>query len=150
MSHIRPLALSAIFHEDKILVHEAYDSIKQEHFYRPLGGGIEFGETASHALIRELREEIGVDIHNTHYLGTLENIFTFEGKPGHEIILIFSADLKNPSLYQNKTFSSSEEHNAEHPPFIARWMPLEDFSKTGKTLYPNGLYDLISRHCNKQ
>ena len=42
---IRPLAIALIFHEDRLLVMECFDNVKQEIFYRPLGGGIEFSET---------------------------------------------------------------------------------------------------------
>ncbi len=41
---VRPLAICVFRHHDRILVMEGYDPVKKEHFYRPLGGGIEFGE----------------------------------------------------------------------------------------------------------
>lgn len=47
MSRIRPLAICVFRHQDRILVAEGYDPVKDEHFYRPLGGGNEFGDGES-------------------------------------------------------------------------------------------------------
>ena len=44
---IRPLALCIFLHQNKILVAEGYDPKKNQIFYRPLGGGIEFGERSN-------------------------------------------------------------------------------------------------------
>ena len=47
MNQIRPVALCVFHHDKRILVFEGYDKAKDEIFYRPLGGGIEFGEGKS-------------------------------------------------------------------------------------------------------
>src|ERR1051325_12102377 len=93
---IRPLAICIFRNKDRILVAEGYDSVKDEHFYRPLGGGIEFGETSMDTVCRELREELNAEVErgSLKYLGTVENIFTFLGKPHHEIVLIYDGILK--------------------------------------------------------
>lgn len=63
MSKIRTLAIALIKNEkNQILLHEGFDSIKKEKFYRPLGGGIEFGEKGAAALVREFQEEIDREI----------------------------------------------------------------------------------------
>ena len=46
-NRIRPLAICVFLNNNRILVAEGYDPIKQQTFYRPLGGGIEFGEGKS-------------------------------------------------------------------------------------------------------
>ncbi len=43
---IRPIALCVFLNNNRILVNEGYDPVKQQTFYRSLGGGIEFGEKA--------------------------------------------------------------------------------------------------------
>ncbi|MCA9941424.1 MAG: NUDIX domain-containing protein, partial [Anaerolineales bacterium] len=58
---IRPLVICLFRHKNHILVMEGYDPVKQQTFYRPLGGGIEFGEHSAIALRRELREELGAE-----------------------------------------------------------------------------------------
>jgi 8-oxo-dGTP pyrophosphatase MutT (NUDIX family) len=62
MNRIRPLAICVFRNEDRILVNEGYDPVKQEAFYRPLGGGIEFGESSMDTVCRELMEELNVDV----------------------------------------------------------------------------------------
>ena len=74
---IRPLALGIFRHDGRLLVFEGHDPVKDETFYRPLGGGIEFGETGAQAMAREMREEIGAEVTNVRYLGLCENIFTY-------------------------------------------------------------------------
>ena len=54
--------------------------IKDETFYRPIGGRIEFGERGAETVAREIREEINAEVANLVYLGALENIFTYESK----------------------------------------------------------------------
>jgi len=50
---IRALAICVFSNGNKILVSEGFDSIKQQLFYRPLGGTIEFGEHSSETIRRE-------------------------------------------------------------------------------------------------
>ena len=65
--------------DGRILVGHAYDAVKQDHYCRPLGGGIEFGERGADAIVREIREELGAEIEDVRRLGTLENLFTGGG-----------------------------------------------------------------------
>ena len=65
---IRPIVLGIARKDNKILVSEGYDKIKNETFYRCLGGGIEFLETSKEALKREYKEELGINIDIEDYL----------------------------------------------------------------------------------
>ena len=58
------------------------------------GGTIEFCERPEDALKREFKEEIGADITVKDFLGLEENIFTFNGKTGHELIFVYNVDVK--------------------------------------------------------
>lgn len=101
-NRIRQLALALVKRDNKILVQVGFDTKKNEKFYRLPGGGIEFGETGIMALQREFMEEFGSEINNVESLGVLENIFTYEGNPGHELVMVYSADLIKESLYNEK------------------------------------------------
>ena len=59
------------------------------------GGHIEFGETGRQALVREVKEELGVDAQTGAFLGVVENAFEQHGKPHAEVNLVY--ELKLPA-----------------------------------------------------
>jgi 8-oxo-dGTP pyrophosphatase MutT (NUDIX family) len=140
---VRPLAICVFRYNDHILVAEGYDSIKNEHFYRPLGGGIEFGEPSVETICRELMEEINaeVDRESLKYLGAVENIFHFNGAPGHEIILIYDGTLKDPALYEQAVLTGRE---IDGEAFEAMWKNIDDFGERKSILYPTGLIEMLA------
>ncbi len=140
---VRPIAVCVVRRDDSILVFEGYDSVKDETFYRPLGGSIEFGESAVEAVVREFHEEIGADLINLRYVGVTENIFTYEGHPGHEIVLVYEGDLAAPALYEMQEMTGVEDGGG---PLKVMWKPLSDFGPEGEPLYPDGLTQLPSAH----
>jgi NADH pyrophosphatase NudC (nudix superfamily) len=109
---IRPVALLAAIKNNKILVIDGHNYNKHEDFYRLIGGGIEFGETGAEALKREVKEEINVEIKNVKYLGLIENVFNYEGKDMHEIILLYKADFKDKNIYKRKEIEIAD---SRHP-----------------------------------
>ena len=136
---VRAVAICICRHRGRILVFEGVDRVKQETFYRPLGGTIEFGERSEDAVRREFREEIGADLEDVRYLGTLENIFTCDGKPGHEIVLVYDGRLVDETLYQQESFGGDEMGT----PFKALWVSLNPEERRGTPLYPDGLVELL-------
>jgi 8-oxo-dGTP pyrophosphatase MutT (NUDIX family) len=139
---IRVLALAVFWRNDEILVMEGYDPVKHETFYRPLGGGVEFGERVIDALYRELREEIGAEIKAVRLLQVMENLFVFDGKPGHEIIWMHDATLVDPAFYMQNEIVIIE--NGTHG--RALWKPLPEFATGRAILYPDGLLELLLGH----
>jgi len=141
MSQIRPIAICIFSHDNKILVFEDCDPKKDETFYRPLGGGIKFGEYSFDTIHRELMEEIGAEVKDLVYLGTLENIFIFNGKPGHEIVQVYDGVLVEPGLYEQATIPGHEA--AVNLPLNVMWKSLDEFGPGKSILYPNGLLELL-------
>ena len=133
---IRLIALCICRREDKILVMEGRDSVKDQMFYRPLGGGIEFGETGAEAAARELLEEVNAIVNDVRYLFTLENIFVHEGKPSHEVALMYNGLLADETLYA-KPLIEGFEANGER--IKAVWKSLHEFDNGHPPLYPSGL-----------
>jgi NADH pyrophosphatase NudC (nudix superfamily) len=84
---IRPVAICVCRKGNRILVAEYQVTRKNQTFYRLLGGTIEFGERGEETVRREFREEIAAELTEVRYLGMLENIYTYEGRGGHEIVL---------------------------------------------------------------
>ena len=136
---IRPIAICIIEHEGKIFVGEGIDEVKGETFYRPLGGGIEFGELAFDTVKREFMEELSAEIEPLIYLHTIENIFEFNGKRGHEIVLVLGARFVDEQMYRRDNMKCNEE-GVE---FVAKWIDKEDFFSGERILYPQGLSEFL-------
>lgn len=97
---IRPIALGLIEHQGHVFVSQGQDSKTHQTFYRFLGGGIDFGEPSAAALKREFMEEISAELTSIEYLSCLDNIFTLNGKPKHELIQLFRAQFVDAAFYQ--------------------------------------------------
>ncbi|WUH88429.1 NUDIX domain-containing protein [Amycolatopsis sp. NBC_00438] len=137
-STIRPIALGVIWRGDALLVFEGRDELKGETFYRPLGGGIEFGEASQDALRREFVEELAAEVTVGERVGVLENVYTWRGRRGHEIAFMFDAEFADPALYARDEFKILDDDAT------ARWVDFADFRDGTKILYPRGLTELLS------
>ena len=139
---IRAVALCLFSRHGSILVAEGVDAMTGVTFYRPLGGSIEFGERSSETVIREIGEELGAEVkpESLRFLGTLENIFIYNGLPGHEIVMLYDGELADPTLYERGELHAQEDDGV---PFLALWKPLAEFGP-GAPLYPEGLKELLA------
>jgi 8-oxo-dGTP pyrophosphatase MutT (NUDIX family) len=138
---VRAIAICVFRDSDRIFVAEGHDPVKNQAFYRPLGGTIEFGERGYETVVRELLEEIGAEIKNVRYLGTVENVFTYNGKEGHEIVLVYDGDFADRAMYdQTKAVTAYDDGEVN---FQAIWKRLDEFGE-GAPLYPDGLMELLA------
>jgi hypothetical protein len=122
---------------------ESYDH-QAETFYRPLGGRIEFGEHGHVTVVREVQEEIGAAVANLRYLGTLENIFVYNGEPGHEIVRIYDGEFVDRSLYEREVVHGHEDDPDYQGPIRVVWKSLDFFREGNGPLYPDGLLELLA------
>ncbi|MCS7031897.1 MAG: NUDIX hydrolase [Gloeomargarita sp. SKYG116] len=132
MSQIRVLALGLIRDGNRVFVSQGYDPARQLTFYRALGGGVEFGEPSIKALQREFWEELQAPLTDIEYLGCLENIFVYNGKPGHEIIQLYRCRFADPKFYQLESVSFKEGERQK----LALWVDVERFLQGELILYP--------------
>jgi len=138
---IRTIVLGIFLHEGRLLVFRGDDPLRDIVFYRPLGGGIEFGERSIDAFAREMREELGAEVTDIRYLGMLENIFTHLGKRGHEIVLLYAARFADPTFYTRQAWTGDD--NGIAIPVL--WKPLADF-RDGDLLVPRELMAFLEQH----
>lgn len=136
---IRVLALGIIRHGDRVFISEGYDPVKQQTFYRAMGGGVDFGETSQQALQREFQEEIQAELTDIKYLGCLENLFTFNGKPGHEVLFIYECNFVDPKFYQLSELTFAEGIRKKR----ALWVEIERFKSKELKLVPEQFFEYL-------
>ncbi len=140
--YIRAIAICIFRNGNRILVGDAYDPTKDEVFYRPPGGRIEFGEPSVVALRREMKEELGVEISEPRLLGVLENLFTFDGEPGHEVVFVYDAKLHDTTLYESERWTGTESDGSK---FNAIWLDLDSIGPETPPVYPDGLLEMLGK-----
>ncbi|PCR93082.1 NUDIX hydrolase [Pseudomonas fluorescens] len=136
---IRALALCVFQHNGKILVNRFHDPVADQTFYRPIGGGIEFGETSREAIVREVQEELGLSMKDLRLLGTLESLFVYNGKPGHEMVQVYDARFEDAQVYEQLQIVG---HESDGAPFTASWQDNSSFTEQSP-LVPVGLQALL-------
>lgn len=119
--------------QNRLLVAPVWDDSQAIKGWRPLGGGVEFGERVEDALKREFIEETGLDIEILSKPLVLENIFEHEGAIGHEIVYVYDVNTDNPF-----TFTTIQEGTLTIP---IQWIPIQKFKSGEETIYPITLQD---------
>lgn len=139
---VRPTALCVLSRGEEILVGEGHDPGSGLRFLRPPGGEVEFGETSRDAVVREVHEELGVELTGVRQLGVLEEVYTHRGETGHEVAFIFDGRAVDASVYDRDGLTIREEVGA---PTRAFWATIDDLRADDRTVVPPGLLDLVER-----
>lgn len=136
--YIRVKAVCVFGHMGRVLAIDGFDPTKQERFWVPVGGRVEFGESSEQAVIREVHEELDAEVTDVRLLGVLENLFTFDGDDGHEIVFVYDGRFVDDTLYETDLLIGIEAEAT----LTAYWVdPL--LPDHGRPLYPDGLADLL-------
>ena len=64
------------------------------------GGFIDPGENAEEALVREVREEVGLELRDIRYLASFANEYDYAGVRYHTVDLFFEATAEDPGAAQ--------------------------------------------------
>ncbi|MDJ0733293.1 MAG: NUDIX domain-containing protein [Nostocaceae cyanobacterium] len=136
---IRLITLGLIRDGERTFLSQGYDPVKQETFYRAMGGGVEFGETSFVALQREFQEEIQAELTNISYLDCLENIYTYNGEPGHEIIQLYECDFVDAKFYQLESLIFNEGKRQK----TALWVEISRLKSGELRLVPEQFFDYL-------
>ena len=137
----RVLALAVIRREDGALLlsHGVDVGKNNEVFYRPLGGGVDYGENSRDTVKREMMEETGCEVEVGELLEFVENIFTYEKRLGHEVIFLYETKFVDKKLYERESFEVVDSKGVGK----AVWRTKEQITKEGAKLYPVELQKLV-------
>lgn len=92
LDHIETIARGVAIKDGKILLCKAKGGSST---YLP-GGHIELGETGREALVREIKEETGLNSTTGRFMGVVENSFIQKGKKHSEINLVYELNVDSP------------------------------------------------------
>ncbi|WP_088291844.1 NUDIX domain-containing protein [Bacillus mycoides] len=132
-SKFHHIVRAIMIQDEKLLVAEYIG----HHYFLP-GGHVEIGESAENALIRELREELGVTCSIKQFLGVIENQWQAKETLHHEINHIFEID--SNELKSDFTPISKESHLAFH------WIDFNNENINSYTIMPTpSVKELLER-----
>jgi len=94
----------------------------KENFYYPLGGRVKYLEHSKDALIREIKEEVNIDINrdDVNFLDIIENFFTFNNVKYHELLFVY--EIKTPKELINRNNFTSIDKEIE----FNTWVDLKE------------------------
>jgi 8-oxo-dGTP pyrophosphatase MutT (NUDIX family) len=143
VGQIRTIAIAVIKRpsDGAVLAFYGEDPNDGRRFYRPLGGGIDFGESSIDAVRRELLEEIGAEVDPVRLMRVVENIFTNRGQTGHEIVFIWECHLRDERFYAHEEIVIDENGVSA----VAHWVHPHRLRAQGIHLYPDELASLLTR-----
>jgi ADP-ribose pyrophosphatase YjhB (NUDIX family) len=98
------------------------------------------GETLVDGVRREILEETGTTLEDPRLLGVLENIYVFDGRPGHEIVFVHTGRLADPDVVGPDGGWLADNGD----PIRVEWRPYDD-AGLDLPLYPQGLGGLLER-----
>lgn len=82
-------------------------------------------------------EEINISITVKDFLGISENIFTYQGKKAHELILFYSIEISDEN-YQEEYIVTDD-----HGKTVAKWIDIDEFKNKNKILYPEEVFKYL-------
>lgn len=133
----RAIAVGVLVRDGWILAEEYAGHGGSGPFLRAPGGGVDFGESADHAVRREFAEELGVTLDDARLLGVTENIFDAYGKRGHEIVHVYA--VRSAAL---EALPRTERLAVQDSDTTVGWYEIATLAARGLPFYPDGCLEL--------
>lgn len=112
-----------IIHDNKLLCHKCDKDV----YYATPGGRVMTGEPSEHAIIREMKEELNKEIISEGLLAIIENFFTANGKPYHEILFAYKCEFEDE---QDKSITETLKCIEPGKNVNYEWIDLNDLQHT--------------------
>lgn len=139
---IRVIAIGLHWRDGRLLAADVLDDAGRVKGVRPLGGGVEFGESWQAAIVREFAEELGLAVRVAGGPLVLENIYCHEGTTGHEVVFVADVDFPDGAFDGQDSIAFTEDNGLA---CTARWRDLDSLDLPGgPALFPTGLKALLS------
>jgi len=115
-------------HNNRILLHTTLT----DDFWNLPGGRVEFNESTDRTIIREMKEELNIEVQTKELLFVREDFFKYDDKQYHEIGFYYLIDFPegHEVIKKDDEFVGIEEGGK----LIFKWFPLEQLK--GLNVYP--------------
>lgn len=116
-----------LFHENKVLIHR----LVNDNFYAFPGGRVELFEDTENTIIREMREELDIDIEIRRLLWIGEHFFIHNDNKYHEICFYYLIECDDKKFLDRGDLFFVTENEIQ---FEFKWIPVTEIEN--ETLYP--------------
>ncbi len=128
---------------DRVLLARGHDAHQPDRsWWYLVGGGVDEGETAAQAAVREVFEEAGLRIAETDLIGPVYErsaTFKFFFETVRQDEVIYLARIKNPGEINTEGWTEIERNFMDE----LRWWHLNDLRQVAPTMYPEQLVSLV-------
>jgi ADP-ribose pyrophosphatase YjhB (NUDIX family) len=129
-------AVGVAIHDEQVLLHRAV----HDTWWSLPGGRVELHESSADALVREMREELGVEVELLRLLWVMERFFV-SSQRHHSIQFYYLLQLPESLLPESAaTFTSPQSNDT---PLEFHWYPLAELESLPMPLYPEVLRTLL-------
>jgi 8-oxo-dGTP pyrophosphatase MutT (NUDIX family) len=122
-------SVAILIHTDRVLLHQ----INNNPYWSLPGGRVEFSESASTTVVREMKEELRIDCEVIRPLWVMENFFNSFGFDFHEIAFYFLLTIPQELVSKGDSF---EEYDGKSK-LTFKWHQITDLDTV--ELYPEFL-----------
>ncbi|MBA3823347.1 MAG: NUDIX hydrolase [Ktedonobacterales bacterium] len=119
-------------HNEQVLLHRA----THDTWWSLPGGRVELHETSADALVREMREEMGVDVVLQRLLWVHEQFYVDDISLRRNHSLGFYYLMKVPESLLHPQISSFSSHEANDEELVFQWHPIAELETLAMPLYP--------------
>lgn len=98
--------------------------LKTDDYWAFIGGKVMFGESTEDAVLRECKEELGVDLQIERLLAIVENFFELDGHKWHQYIFFYLLKDINNQLQE----AEGEQEVLDNKNAIYKWFEFDDLN----------------------